>query len=116
MRFGAAPDGQRGLAALRDLPRPWGGGPNEVDRSEIDEQLLIGSWRASPLPPAAWMPRSTSCGPPATRCAMPRPPRLSSFVRHHINRLGRYSCLTPGLAGGLWPLRDLSEPDEGDGA
>ncbi|MBB5158180.1 hypothetical protein BJ970_005779 [Saccharopolyspora phatthalungensis] len=39
------PDGQRVLAALRDLPTLWGEGHNKVDRSEIDEQLLIGSWR-----------------------------------------------------------------------
>ncbi len=45
IRFGAAPDGQRVLAALRDLPRLWGGGRNKVARGEIDEQLLIGSWR-----------------------------------------------------------------------
>ncbi|MEV0087611.1 Tn3 family transposase [Saccharopolyspora sp. NPDC050642] len=45
IRFGAAPDGERVLAALRDLPRLWGGGRNKVARSEIDEQLLIGSWR-----------------------------------------------------------------------
>jgi Tn3 transposase DDE domain len=38
--------------------------------------------------------------------------RLSPFVRHHINMLGRYSFLTPELAGGLRPLRDPSEPDE----
>ncbi|MFD4190516.1 Tn3 family transposase [Amycolatopsis thermoflava] len=45
IRFGAAPDGKRVLTALRNLPTLWGGGRNKVDRSEIDEQLLIGSWR-----------------------------------------------------------------------
>ena len=45
IRFDAAPDGQRVPAALRNLPTLWGGGRNKVDRSEIDEQLLIGSWR-----------------------------------------------------------------------
>jgi TnpA family transposase len=45
IRFGAAPEGRQVLAALRDLPRLWGGGRNKVARSEIDEQLLIGSWR-----------------------------------------------------------------------
>ncbi|MGW3473635.1 Tn3 family transposase [Saccharopolyspora sp. NPDC000995] len=45
IRFGATPDGQRVLAALRNLPTLWGGGRNKVDRSEIDEQLLIGSWK-----------------------------------------------------------------------
>lgn len=45
IRFDAAPDGQRVLAALRDLPRLWGGGRNKVARAEIDEQLLVGSWR-----------------------------------------------------------------------
>lgn len=40
--------------------------------------------------------------------------RLSPFVRHHINMLGRYSFLTPELAGGLRPLRDPSGPDEDD--
>ncbi|GAA4881913.1 hypothetical protein GCM10023222_44650 [Saccharopolyspora cebuensis] len=38
--------------------------------------------------------------------------RLSPFVRHHINMLGRYSFLTPELAGGLRPLRDPATPDE----
>lgn len=33
------------LAALRYLPRLWGGGRNKVDRSEIDERLLVGSWK-----------------------------------------------------------------------
>lgn len=37
--------------------------------------------------------------------------RLSLFVRHHINMLGRCSFLTPELAG-LRPLRDPSAPDE----
>lgn len=45
IRFGAAPDGDRVLAALRDLPRLLGGGRNKVARGEIDETLLIGSWR-----------------------------------------------------------------------
>ncbi len=40
--------------------------------------------------------------------------RLSPFVRHHINMLGRYSFLTPELTGGLRPLRDPSGPDEDD--
>lgn len=40
--------------------------------------------------------------------------RLSPFVRHHINMLGRYSFLTAELAGGLRPLRDPSQPDEDD--
>lgn len=38
--------------------------------------------------------------------------RLSPFVRHHVNMLGRYSFLAPGLAGGLRSLHDPSEPDE----
>ncbi|WSC31992.1 Tn3 family transposase [Streptomyces sp. NBC_01768] len=32
--------------------------------------------------------------------------RLSPFVRHHINMLGRYSFALPELPGGLRPLRD----------
>ncbi|MEU6262442.1 Tn3 family transposase [Saccharopolyspora shandongensis] len=40
--------------------------------------------------------------------------RLSPFVRHHVNMLGRYSFLTPELAGGLRPLRDPAIPDEGE--
>jgi hypothetical protein len=32
--------------------------------------------------------------------------RLSPFVRHHINMLGRYSFQLPDLPGGLQPLRD----------
>lgn len=38
--------------------------------------------------------------------------RLSPFVRHHINMLGRYSFQLPDLPGGLRPLRD---PDSADG-
>ncbi|MFF8653793.1 Tn3 family transposase [Streptomyces huasconensis] len=37
--------------------------------------------------------------------------RLSPFVRHHINVLGRYSFQLPDLPGGLRPLRT---PDAGD--
>jgi TnpA family transposase len=32
--------------------------------------------------------------------------RLSPFVRHHVNMLGRYSFQLPDLPGGLRPLRD----------
>ncbi|MEU0186281.1 Tn3 family transposase [Streptomyces sp. NPDC006207] len=32
--------------------------------------------------------------------------RLSPFVRHHVNMLGRYSFQLPNLPGGLRPLRD----------
>lgn len=32
--------------------------------------------------------------------------RLSPFVRHHVDMLGRYSFLLPELPGGLRPLRD----------
>ncbi|MGW2540334.1 transposase, partial [Kitasatospora sp. NPDC001574] len=32
--------------------------------------------------------------------------RLSPFVRHHVNMLGRYSFLLPEMPGGLRPLRD----------
>lgn len=35
--------------------------------------------------------------------------RLSPFVRHHINMLGRYSFQLPDLPGGLRPLQ-LPEP------
>ncbi|WP_344458455.1 Tn3 family transposase, partial [Actinomadura kijaniata] len=31
--------------------------------------------------------------------------RLSPFVRHHVNMLGRYSFQLPDLPGGLRPLR-----------
>ncbi|MEU6807923.1 hypothetical protein ABZ920_02675 [Streptomyces sp. NPDC046831] len=40
--------------------------------------------------------------------------RLSPFVRHHVNMLGRYSFLMPEMPempGGLRPLRD---PDRGE--
>ena len=37
--------------------------------------------------------------------------RLSPFVRHHINMLGRYSFRLPDLPGGMRPLRD---PDAAD--
>ena len=39
--------------------------------------------------------------------------RLSPFVRHHINMLGRYSFQLPDLPGGLRPLRDPDATDEG---
>ena len=32
--------------------------------------------------------------------------RLSPFVRHHVNMLGRYSFQLPDLPGGMRPLRD----------
>ncbi|WP_424921105.1 Tn3 family transposase, partial [Streptomyces sp. wa13] len=38
--------------------------------------------------------------------------RLSPFVRHHINVLGRYSFQLPDLPGGLRPLRDKTAVDE----
>ncbi len=38
--------------------------------------------------------------------------RLSPFVRHHINMLGRYSFQLPDLPGGLRPLSDPGTPDE----
>ncbi|GGS39080.1 hypothetical protein Snoj_28630 [Streptomyces nojiriensis] len=38
--------------------------------------------------------------------------RLSPFVRHHINMLGRYSFSLPDLPGGLRPLRDPDAVDE----
>jgi TnpA family transposase len=38
--------------------------------------------------------------------------RLSPFVRHHVNMLGRYSFQLPDLPGGLRPLRDPDATDE----
>ncbi|MFE1029715.1 Tn3 family transposase [Streptomyces sp. NPDC058818] len=38
--------------------------------------------------------------------------RLSPFVHHHINMLGRYSFQLPELPGGLRPLRDPDAADE----
>ncbi|GAA1283992.1 hypothetical protein GCM10009646_84480 [Streptomyces aureus] len=38
--------------------------------------------------------------------------RLSPFVRHHINMLGRYSFQLPELPGGLRPLRDPGADDD----
>ncbi|MFJ6637027.1 Tn3 family transposase [Streptomyces sp. NPDC091376] len=38
--------------------------------------------------------------------------RLSPFVRHHINVLGRYSFQLPDLPGGLRPLRDKHATDD----
>lgn len=37
--------------------------------------------------------------------------RLSPFVRHHINVLGRYSFALPEMPGGLRPLRDKDRGD-----
>jgi TnpA family transposase len=45
IRFGAFPEDERMLAALLDLPRLWCGGRNKVEVDEIDQELLIGSWR-----------------------------------------------------------------------
>jgi hypothetical protein len=38
--------------------------------------------------------------------------RLSPFVRHHINMLGRYSFQLDDLPGGMRPLRDKDAIDE----
>jgi hypothetical protein len=38
--------------------------------------------------------------------------RLSPFVRHHINMLGRYSFRLPDLPGGLRPLRNPETVEE----
>jgi hypothetical protein len=38
--------------------------------------------------------------------------RLSPFVRHHINMLGRYSFQLPELPGSLRPLRDPDATDD----
>ncbi|WSE01086.1 transposase [Streptomyces sp. NBC_01474] len=38
--------------------------------------------------------------------------RLSPFVRHNINMLGRYSFQLPELPGGLRPLRDPGADDD----
>jgi TnpA family transposase len=38
--------------------------------------------------------------------------RLSPFVRHHINMLGRYSFQLPELPDGMRPLRVSAEADE----
>lgn len=39
--------------------------------------------------------------------------RLSPFVRHHLNVLGKYSFLLPELLAGLRALRN-PEDDDGD--
>ena len=38
--------------------------------------------------------------------------RLSPFVRHHVNVLGRYSFQLTELPGGSRPLRDKDAADE----
>jgi hypothetical protein len=38
--------------------------------------------------------------------------RLSPFVRHHVNMLGRYSFQLPELPGGLRPLQDPDADDD----
>ncbi len=38
--------------------------------------------------------------------------RLSPFVRHHVNMLGRYSFQLPDLPGGMRPLRDRDTAEE----
>ncbi|MFH8385884.1 hypothetical protein ACH4E7_34030 [Kitasatospora sp. NPDC018058] len=39
--------------------------------------------------------------------------RLSPFVRHRINMLGRYSSQLPDLPGGMRPLRAPDADDAG---
>lgn len=39
--------------------------------------------------------------------------RLSPFVRHHVNMLGRYSFQLPDLPDGLRPLREPDAIQEG---
>ncbi|NEA59636.1 Tn3 family transposase [Streptomyces sp. SID13666] len=39
--------------------------------------------------------------------------RLSPFVRHHVNMLGRYSFQLPELPGGMRPLRDPDADERG---
>jgi len=41
--------------------------------------------------------------------------RLSPFVRHHVNMLGRYSFQLPEMPGGLRPLRDADVGGERQG-
>ncbi|WTP28494.1 transposase [Streptomyces sp. NBC_00203] len=38
--------------------------------------------------------------------------RLSPFVGHHVNMLGRYSFQLPDLPGGMRPLRDKHAPED----
>lgn len=38
--------------------------------------------------------------------------RLSPFVRHHVNMLGRYSFQLPEMPGGMRPLRDPGTSEE----
>ncbi|MEV5707992.1 Tn3 family transposase [Actinoallomurus sp. NPDC052274] len=38
--------------------------------------------------------------------------RLSPFVRHHVNLLGRYSFQLPELPGGMRPLRVPDAEDQ----
>lgn len=38
--------------------------------------------------------------------------RLSPFVRHHVNMLGRYSFLLPDMPGRLRPLRNPDATNE----
>ncbi|ATY13494.1 hypothetical protein CU254_25990 [Amycolatopsis sp. AA4] len=42
IRFGAAPDGEAVLRALKALPGLWGGGRNKVGAGEIGQSLLAG--------------------------------------------------------------------------
>ncbi|MER6499964.1 hypothetical protein ABT218_11350 [Streptomyces sp. NPDC001455] len=36
----------------------------------------------------------------------------ASFVRHHVDKLGRYSFQLPDLPAGCGPLPDLDTPDD----
>lgn len=91
IRFGAFPEDERMLAALLDLPRLWCGGRNKVEVDEIDQELLIGSWRRLVLngpdvEPGcvdwrAWTFCVLEQFPPA-----PAPPR---HLRHQLLQVGR---------------------------
>jgi len=52
--FGAAPDGERVLSALKALPELWGGGRNKAVGEEIDQELLIGSCASWCCPGRSW--------------------------------------------------------------
>ncbi|GAA3354553.1 hypothetical protein GCM10017744_013070 [Streptomyces antimycoticus] len=76
-----------------------------------------GSWNAR-SPTCTGSAACGSAGRSATTSMQPRPDvrekdvtRLSPFVRHHVNMLGRYSFQLPEPPGGLRPLRDKDDAD-----
>jgi hypothetical protein len=70
--------------------------------------------RKSPCPASPHGALRWSDRPPAPTVDDADVARLSPLARRHLNVHGRYSFTLPELPGGLRPLRDPDQPDEGE--